>query len=300
MALSPCNTTTDIHQRELISHGTTEFPIAVYEDDLPNTSVPWHWHDELEFALVMEGNPVFLLENVSVPMHPGQGIFINGGALHAVEEKPGERVILHSAVFHQRLIGGSMESLFWRRYIQPLMDHAGFRYLLMEPQNDWQGEMLQCFHEAWKAEVHEDEDFENTVRYELTKALGILNRHVSTGDRPLSVQQTLEAERIRGMLAYMEEHFAEDITVQQIADSVSISAGSCLNCFNKILGTTPIQYLRSLRLDKAAELLRISHKTAKEAALECGFNDVSYFTKSFRTKMGVTPKEYQKQWHGRQ
>ena len=53
--------------------------------------------------------------------------------------------------------------------------------------------------------------------------------------------------------------------------------------------------VKNLRLEKAAEILKTTRKTAKEAALDCGFNDVSYFTKAFRERMGVTPGEYQRQ-----
>ena len=55
MALSPCNTTVDASQKELVDHGTSMFPIACYHDDLSQGEVPWHWHDEWEAVVVSEG-----------------------------------------------------------------------------------------------------------------------------------------------------------------------------------------------------------------------------------------------------
>ena len=55
MALAPCQTAVDSSGRELVEHGTTGLPVACYHDDLGRRDVPWHWHDELEAAVVTEG-----------------------------------------------------------------------------------------------------------------------------------------------------------------------------------------------------------------------------------------------------
>ena len=55
MGLSLCNVSIDRRGRELVEHGTVLFPVACYYDDLAGDAVPWHWHDELEAAVVTEG-----------------------------------------------------------------------------------------------------------------------------------------------------------------------------------------------------------------------------------------------------
>ena len=55
MALAPCQTAVDSSGRELVEHGTTGLPVTCYHDDLGRRDVPWHWHDELEAAVVTEG-----------------------------------------------------------------------------------------------------------------------------------------------------------------------------------------------------------------------------------------------------
>ncbi len=98
---------------------------------------------------------------------------------------------------------------------------------------------------------------------------------------------------MRIMLEYIHENYTDELTIQKIAQTANVSESVCLRCFHQILGNTPIQYIKKLRLEKAAQMLRSTSMTAKEVALTCGFNDVSYFTKAFKEKTGYTPKAYQ-------
>ncbi len=295
MALATCGVTTNANQKEMKSHGSVDFPIACYADEPTEAAIPWHWHEEMEYAFVTEGEPVFLLENTRIQLHPGEGIFINTGALHAVENLKSPASGLHSAVFHYRLAGGSTDSRFWQQFVQPLLHSSALRYILLTPNVPWQNQILKDFRQCWESISSDMENYENSVRFWLTDALWLITKHCPGISHTLSEQEQLDASRIRTMLEYIEAHYAEDLSVEQIAGSISVSGSVCLRCFNQMLGITPIQYVRQLRLGKAAQLLRNSSKTAKEIALECGFNDISYFTRTFRQKMGCTPKEYRNQ-----
>ena len=58
------------------------------------------------------------------------------------------------------------------------------------------------------------------------------------------------------MLRFVEEHYAEELTVERIAASVALSESACLRSFRQMLGITPIQYVKQFRVEKAAELAR--------------------------------------------
>ncbi len=293
MAISPCNTTTDVTQRELVEHGSLFFPIACYHDDLYKDGVMWHWHEEFEYAIAATEESVFQVENNSVTLRPGDAIFINSQVLHAVDQANIPGAGLHSAVFHPRLVGGSQDSVFWEELAHPLLKDSAMRYIVLTPEIPWQGAVITHLHTVWNAMEQEPEDYKNLVRYHLSAALHLLVKNSPVVKKSLSQQEQVDAARVRGMLEYIHENFAYDLTMKEISRSVNSSNSVCLRCFHQLLGTTPIQYLKNYRLEKAAQLLKTTAKTAKEIALECGFNDISYFTKSFREKMGCTPKEYQ-------
>lgn len=293
MAISCANSVADGNQRELVQHGSMFFPIGCYADDMSTDTVPWHWHEEFEYALDFQKETVFLVENMRVRLLPEDGIFINSGVLHSVDRSG--RGKFHSGVFHSRLISGNRDSIFWEKLVKPLLSDSALRYVVLHREIPWQNQALSCFQSAWNAVEAEQEDYENFVRYQLTAALGLLSRNCPVITQSLSCQERIDAGRIRAMLEYIDANFAYELTVEEIAASVNISPSTCLRCFRQLMNTTPMQYVKITRLEKAAQMLKTTRKTAKETALDCGFNDVSYFTKAFREKMGVTPKEYRKQ-----
>ncbi len=292
MALSQCNCFTDLHQRELTQHGSVSFPFACYHDDLPLQTVPWHWHEEWEFAIVSQGTVEILLENTRFFLHTGEGIFINSRALHAAEPASSERCRLHSAVFHPRLVGGSADSFFHQTLVQPLLSGTALRYVILRKEIPWQASVLDLFQRAWTVVAREQEDFENSTRYYLSRALRELIRQFPQLTVPLTSRELQDASRIRSLLEFVEDHYREELTLEDIARSENISVSACLRCFHKMLGTTPVQYLKQLRLGKAAEQLQATRHTVQEIALDCGFNDVSYFTRAFRQRYRQTPKAY--------
>ena len=280
----------DAEGREQTQHGSALFPIACYAEDLAFYSVAWHWHEEFEFVLAALGPIHVDVNKTRLTLQTGQGVFINSGALHAVE--PAEsRALLHSGVFHPRLVGG-VDTVFWQKLVRPLLQPGTPAFFLLDQAVPWQKQVLFCLQEAWKGVADEPFDYENRVRYHLTAALRLLITQCVGGKVKVSEQEQIASERMKQMLRYVEEHFAEEVTVAKIADSVALSESACLRSFRQFLGITPIQYLKQFRVEKAAELLRSTRLKTGEIGLECGFSDGSYFIRTFREIKHCTPREY--------
>lgn len=113
MALEICGTQADGRGREVKEHGTVLLPAACYEDRLDERAVPWHWHDEWEAAVVAEGTALVRADGETHTLKTGQGIFLNASALHSLEDGGGSGCRIRSVVFHPRLVGGGMDSVFW-------------------------------------------------------------------------------------------------------------------------------------------------------------------------------------------
>ncbi len=292
MALSNCGVLLDLHNQELTKHGDMSFPIACYADDLSRDCVPWHWHDEWEFAIASEGEPVFLVENRRIRLRTGDGIFINAKALHSVTEDSQGGGKLHSASFMPRLLGGSMESIYWQKLVSPLLSNETCCYVYLQKDNAWQREVLQRMENTWQAIAGEPDDFENEARYELSKAMHVMLQNLNMGESALSARELREAQRIRTMMEYIEEHYMDEITAEDVSACISVSSSVCLRCFRQMLDTTPMQYIKRLRLQKASGMLLNTEKNIGEIAFDSGFRDVSYFTKAFREQYGCTPGAY--------
>ena len=268
--------------------GTAAFPAAVYLDDVSTDVVAWHWHEEFEYILSEKGILCVDVNKTRVRLNQGEGIFVNSGALHAVEQSP---ALLHSSVFHPRLVGG-MDTIFWQKLIRPMLQPDAPAFFLLDGAVPWQAQVLACLREAWQAVAVEPFDYENRVRYYLSAALRLLSTQCVGGKTKVSQQEQIAAERMKQMLRFVEEHYAEELTVERIAASVALSESACLRSFRQMLGITPIQYVKQFRVEKAAELLRSTRLKTGEIGMECGFADGSYFIKTFREIKHCTPKEY--------
>lgn len=233
----------DAAGREQTQHGSPLFPIACYAEDLSCFSVAWHWHEEFEFILAALGPIHVDVNKTRLTLQTGQGVFINSGALHAVEPAEG-RALLHSGVFQPRLIGG-MDTVFWQKLIRPLLQPGTPPFFLLDEAVPWQRQVLLCLREAWKGVADEPFDYENRVRYHLTAALRLLITQCVSGKVKVSEQEQIASERMKQMLRYVEEHYTEELTVEKLAGCVALSESACLRSFRQFLGITPIQYVKN-------------------------------------------------------
>ncbi len=293
MALSVCSSATDGRSRELVRHGTPPFPVACYRHGAETVNaVPWHWHDELEAVVVKEGRVFVSAEGESRELGPGEGCFITAGALHRVWREGEGPVLLHSLVFHPRLVGGSVESVFWQGYLRPLLDEAANRCVWLAAGVPWEREALEAVEAAWRACGEEPAGFEFQVREGLSRLVFLLSAHRPGARRGPSEKALREGERIKAMLRYIQEHCGEALTVAEIAGSAAVSESECLRCFRSMIGATPMQYVRQLRVQRAAELLASTGERIADIGAACGFQETSYFARTFRALKGCTPSQY--------
>lgn len=103
-----------------------------------------------------------------------------------------------------------------------------------------------------------------------------------------------DGQRMKIMLQYIQEHYGEELTLTKIAQSAAVSENECLRCFRTMIGSTPIRYVKQVRIQRAAELLAATDRKISDIGGMCGFQEMSYFAKIFRELKGYTPKEYRR------
>lgn len=294
MALTECNTTVGSDGRELLEHGTTIFPIACYEDDFRICDVPWHWHEEWEAVRITRGHCLVAAGNHKAVLQAGEGFFVHSGALHGCWDTDNSGCMFHSMVFHPRLVGGSLDSIYHQQFVQPLLDHSGPELITLKPEIPWQNQALEAIEDAWQQCVQEEAGFPFRVRSALSELIWLLHSHLSPGAASVRSKDLRDAQRIKTMLSCIHSHYGSELSTAAIAASASVSESECLRCFRSTIGTTPIQYLKQYRIQQAARLLTETGQKVSDIAVSCGFQDMSYFTRAFREAMGYVPTEYRK------
>ncbi|WP_099468479.1 helix-turn-helix domain-containing protein [Konateibacter massiliensis] len=296
MALVPCNTKINTQGRELTAHGTAFFPIGCYEDSLSSQNVPWHWHDEWEAAIVAKGSVTIKAGSETYILQKGNGIFINSGILHSAQNTTTDDCQLRSVVFHPRLIGGSIDSVFWHNYVQPVLTDVSLKSIAFYQANSLHAEALTSIERAWEFCKEEKRGYEFQVREALSTLIYFLVEHHSTVQNRPSEKSFRDAKRIKAMLQFIQTYYYEEISVTDISQSSMISVSECLRCFRSTIGVTPFQYVKQFRIQKATELLISTDQKIVEIGALCGFQEMSYFAKTFKEMHGCTPSEYRKMY----
>ena len=103
-------------------------------------------------------------------------------------------------------------------------------------------------------------------------------------------------EKCKAMLAFVHEHYAEPLRIEQIAAAGFCSQREAFRTFQQCLHVTPLNYLQSYRLQMAADRLVHSGQQITAIAVDCGFASLSYFGKVFRQKFGCTPAQFRSKW----
>ena len=115
-----------------------------------------------------------------------------------------------------------------------------------------------------------------------------LLRLESTPYVPLSKRRLLE-----NAVVYITEHLSnEQLNVPEIADSVHMSESYFRRLFYEVYAVSPVQYINTLRINHAKELIRCTNESFTAIAAQVGFSNVYYFSRMFKKKAGCTPSEY--------
>lgn len=104
---------------------------------------------------------------------------------------------------------------------------------------------------------------------------------------------------IESAIKYINENISSDLSLENVARYVSMSPIHFHNCFKKATANTLHQYVESLRLKKAANMLVTTDYTLAKIAYECGFSSQAYFSYAFKKKMKTTPRKYSKSFFER-
>lgn len=107
-----------------------------------------------------------------------------------------------------------------------------------------------------------------------------------------TIGEEMAAKDFTEVLAYIDRHYTNAISLQELADMKGLSRFSFIRAFKKIKGITPAQYITIKRIEASKELLRKGH-TIVEASLSTGFYDQSHLSRNFKKITGMTPRQFQ-------
>ena len=296
MIYHPTELMLDDRQREKLQGYDPGFPYTAIDcrfDGYSGPCVDWHWHATLEINVCASGLLKTSTQRGEYIVREGDGVLVNANVLHrneAYEGAPGVRVQTH--MFDRSLVAAA--ELPQRRYVAPVVECTLLDALPLFRENAEHRAVLEALDRAFEAADEEKDGYELEI-------CGLLNRAwqgvyalalpVIGARQPLP---RMETARLKQMLGFIREHYAEDISPADVAASAGVCERECFRCFRQELGTTPLATLTDFRLRKAAELLRETDRSVSDIAAACGFANSSYFGKVFRSRMNLSPLAYRR------
>lgn len=265
----------------------SDFECYHYYDPIPPV-VDFHEHEFYEVFFFLSGNVSYNIEGRTYLLHPGDILLTDNKDIHRPEIRPGkpyERYVLwiEPAFLNQvEKLGSRLTDCFTNASTK--------QYKLIRPNGEL---MVRLKNIMEKILTNRDgtELGSNTLEYiYLIEFMVYLNRaYFATSD--IIRQDITENEKINHVIAYINEHLNEDLTIDRLAENCFISKSYLSHQFKIYTGLTLFQYIIKKRVTVARNMLR-EGATATEACMHCGFNDYSNFHKAFKKEFGQSPKEF--------
>ncbi|MBR0399081.1 MAG: AraC family transcriptional regulator [Eubacterium sp.] len=285
---------TNAYQQEEIEGMTVTYPYVCHFVDLKTTYTPWHWHEELEFTCVLQGELNFYTQDGTFSLREGDVFFTNSNVLSRIENVSDCRIVSH--IFNKVLLSGHYKSVFETMYMDPILLNRGVTALVLQGRTDTEKKIQKSVRNLSQLHGSAGEAFR--VRNALSEIwLLLLDLLQETEQKPAA--SSVYQDRIMDMLAFIQEHYAEKLTLEQIAASASLSRRECIRTFQNSIHESPFEYLLDFRIKKAQNMLtapETADLTITEIALQTGFSGSAYFGKIFRRLTGMTPREYRNRY----
>lgn len=265
-----------------------EYPYTFHHVDLARTSIPWHWHEALEFDYVVSGSVKVSTPGQTQTFSAGEGFFLNSNVLTAMVK--GDDCIIDSHLFHSVFLAGHFKSVFETKYLSPVLQNRNLELLPIRGQTPEERELLQKLRLLSRLQDTPDVEFQTR---NLLSEIWLLLLQVLESTQ-LKAAPTKNQDRMLTMMTFIQEHYAEKLTLEDIANSAAVSTRECLRCFRAAIRQSPMEYLIDYRIQAACRLLEKTGLSITEIAMETGWGNSSYFSKMFRRACGKTPNEYRK------
>lgn len=251
-----------------------------------------HFHNQYEIFYIVEGERQFFFDNKSYNAYAGDLTILDTNLVHTTcsissEDKGYNRVILYidyekMCEFDRKYPGLDIVSFIHNNY--------GIYHLNEELRIAFLNLYRDIRHELTKKAAGYQSRIEIVTLYWLYKLLSLKK---DSQQRHPEIRSVKEASA-HNISAYLEKNYTSNLSLDAIAEELFMSKYYICRIFKEYTGFTITEYINTLRIKKATQLLEKSCDSISDIATELGFESASYFERTFKKIMNVTPLKYRK------
>jgi AraC-like DNA-binding protein len=275
-----------------------DFPFAIkrlrFHADQPKPPLTWHTYLEL-FVLL---SPACRLQmgGTNLSLRSGDVLVMDHLKLHAVREFSGETAEAIVIRFHPEIVRGTQTAESDHLLLLPFYCQVEERPHVLRAKEAGAAPVHAMLAQLFEACATADRYWQTGARAFFLVTLHHLARHFRAAEQlsELHARQRIKGTRLREVFEFLGSHFAERISLPQVATMAGLSRPQFHAVFKRAAGMTLIDYITQLRLTHASRLLCETDQSVAEIASAVGFADQSYFDRRFRRFFGRTPRDFRR------
>jgi AraC-like DNA-binding protein/mannose-6-phosphate isomerase-like protein (cupin superfamily) len=271
-------------------HMTEGFPIRVIHTGNPFNFAA-HWHEEVELVVVNGKSARIGVNNHVLELQQGDVLLIKPGDVHCFLPGTNHLTIIQ---FRLELLTGSFTTDKETQNLREL-----FNKTMVIPSNISDEQNLEKYIDAL---LDEEKDQQTGYRWLMVARLYDLIVHMLRTNTPLTSElnsgwpctPSKKFEFLESVCEYLEEHYAEPIKLDQVAEHIKFSKFHVCKLFKEIKGITLMEYLNHFRIIKSEWALLFREESILDIAIGHGFNNVNSYNRLFKKYNDCTPSEFRK------
>jgi len=280
--------------QEKKSHGSPSFPYTTYLCSIPLdfSSVPLHWHEEMEIIYIKKGRGMITIDLNSHPVSAGTLVLILPGQLHGISQYENDSMEYENIIFHPDILLCKTADDCSNDFFLPLFSNMISLPAFITPELENYEKLASCIDQADEICKTYPKAFQFAIKSQLFSFFYLLFSTCADTSHLPKNKRTLD--KMKKIIKYIECNYMEKITITDIADEIGVSASHFMKYFKNTMGTSFTCYLNEYRLTMASRLLLSSDTPILLIANDVGFDNLSYFNRLFKKRFGTTPSNYRK------
>lgn len=261
------------------------------ETKSPQRELPDHQHHWYEFVYVYRGKGTFFIDQTFYDMRQGDVIVVPGNTVHRGFPDKEEPVTSSAVFFSPYLVNNNTfsETYAYLKLFDAAKKNKHYKYTLPPEHAQIVERDIDAIHDEWEQKRPEGG---HAMALLLHLALLHLNRYCLPQAAGLGATNALVPDWFREALAYINDHLNRPLGLSALAKRAAVSPAHFSRVFKQRLGMNATDYISTKRIFAAKDGLLQSNDKIEQIAMDCGFESMPHFYRTFKKYTGMTPAAY--------
>ena len=271
----------------------SKYPFEMYSISGNGVLVPARYSEtKMEIVEITAGNVNIQIGTEYIEASVGDFLYVPHGLVYRADAVDGyasvRGLIFDAAIIEANMVNYETEILYMF-YVQ-----SENKIKIFKEGHPIHGMLSRCMSDSYEEYLAKDVCYKLPIRANIYLSMTALLRNYCTVKNDSERMIYHNVLRLRPVINYIAEHYAEKIYVEKLADIIMVSPDYFTKMFKDSIGKTPVDYINGIRVNRSMQLLIDSEKSIAEIAEEIGFCNANYFHKIFKQYTDKSPLAYRK------